>query len=97
MKHFYLYHVQKHLQKEFTKTVSYNRFTELQRKTIVPLAVFIKVICLGKCTDISLRICHIKNGRSNTKPLKTWLPKGDIPSVGCISYEIDLIINNDKG
>jgi hypothetical protein len=32
MKHFYLYYVQKHMQEDFPKTVSYSRFVELTRE-----------------------------------------------------------------
>jgi len=35
-KHFYLYYLQKHMQKEFPKTVSYNRFTELMQQNLMP-------------------------------------------------------------
>ena len=53
LKHFYTQYVQIHLTSEFPKTVSYNRFVELQSKVAMPLAVFLKTCCLGKCTGIS--------------------------------------------
>jgi late competence protein required for DNA uptake (superfamily II DNA/RNA helicase) len=53
LKSFYLFYVQKHMQRDFPRTVSYNRFIELQRKVCVPLAIFVKMMCLGKCTGIS--------------------------------------------
>lgn len=48
LKSFYVFYVQKHMQEDFANTVSYNRFVELQRKVSVPLAIFVKMMCLGK-------------------------------------------------
>ena len=43
LKHFYLNHVSEHMQDMFPDCVSYNRFVELQKKVIQPLAVFMKM------------------------------------------------------
>ena len=65
-KSFYLLYVKKHLKAEFPGTVSYNRFVELQKQVVLPLAVFAKTCCLGDCTGISfidstpLRVCNNK-------------------------------------
>jgi ribosome-associated protein YbcJ (S4-like RNA binding protein) len=40
LKHFYIHYVQKHMQSEFPETVSYNRFVELQSKSILPMVDF---------------------------------------------------------
>ena len=70
LKHFYQQYVVKHLNNEFPETVSYNRFTELQRKALLPMAVFMKMCCLGQCTGISfidstpIKSCHIKKGET---------------------------------
>lgn len=53
LKHFYKHKVCGHLSHLFPKTVSYNRFVELEREVAVPLAIFIKKVLLGKCTGIS--------------------------------------------
>ena len=37
----------------FPKTVSYNRFVELERKVALPLLVFVKQVLLGKCTGVN--------------------------------------------
>ena len=64
LKHFYQEHVCKHLRHLFPKVVSYNRFVELEREVVLPLALFIKKVLLGKCTGISfvdstpLRVCR---------------------------------------
>lgn len=76
LKHFYQGYVQRHMKDKFPVTVSYNRFVELQKKVNVPMAVFVKMMCLGKCTGISfidstpIRACHIKRENS-TKLSKT--------------------------
>ncbi len=70
-KHFYLYCVQKHLQKEFPDTVSYNRFVELMQANMLPLTLYMKTCCLGECTGISfvdstpIRACKNKRIRNN--------------------------------
>ena len=67
LKHFYLDHVCKHMRHLFPKTVSYNRFVELEKRAVLKLAVLVKTILMGKCTGISfidstpLRVC--KNQR----------------------------------
>ncbi|KAA6340303.1 hypothetical protein EZS27_011828 [termite gut metagenome] len=70
-KHYYLFYVQKYLTREFPDLVSYNRFVELQSKVFIQFALFLKLICLGKCTGITyvdstcIRICHNKRIRRN--------------------------------
>ncbi len=67
LKHFYQEKVCKHMRHLFPKVVSYNRFVELEKEVAIPLALFIRKVLLGKCTDISfvdstpLRVC--KNQR----------------------------------
>lgn len=53
LKAFYLDYVKVHMISDFPKTVSYNRFVELQKKVLVALAVFAKTSINGKCTGIS--------------------------------------------
>lgn len=101
LKHFYVNHVQKYLASEFPKTVSYNRFVELQSKVIMKLAIFVKTYCLGNCTGISfidstpLRACHIKRERQN-KVFKTLATKGQCSVGWFYGFKLHLIIN-DKG
>ena len=67
LKHFYLQYVCKYMRHLFPKTVSYNRFVELERRAVVKLAILVKSVLMGKCTGISfidstpLRVC--KNQR----------------------------------
>ncbi|BAV94357.1 transposase [Ichthyobacterium seriolicida] len=65
-KHFYLNFSQKHMIKEFPKTLSYNRFVGLMQQNLLPLTLLLKTFCLGKCTRISfvystpIRVCNNK-------------------------------------
>lgn len=101
LKHFYLFYVQKHMFKEFPNTVSYNRFVELQKKSIMPLAIFMKTCALGKCTGISyidstpLIACHIKREKQH-KTFKGIAQKGQCSLGWFFGFKLHLIIN-DKG
>ena len=100
-KHFYLYYLQKHMQKEFPKTVSYNRFTELMQQNFMPLTLFLKTCCLGKCSGISfidstpVRVC--KNKRINqNKVFKGIATTGKSTMGWFYGFKLHIIIN-DKG
>ena len=101
LKSFYVFYVQKHMQADFPVTVSYNRFVELQRKVCIPLAIFVKMMCMGKCTGISfidstpLRCCHIKRERGH-KTFKGIAEKGQCSIGWFYEFKLHLIIN-DKG
>lgn len=68
-KHSYIYYVKTHMQKEFTKTFSYNRFVELIQSNL--MTMFTKTYCLGVCTRISfidsipIRVCKNKRIKRN--------------------------------
>ena len=100
-KHFYLYYLQKHMQKEFPKTVSYNRFTELMQQNLMPLTLFLKTCCLGKCTGISfidstpIRVC--KNKRINQNKVFNGIATTGKSTMGWFyGFKLHIIIN-DKG
>lgn len=101
LKHFYLYYISKHLNKEFPNLVSYNRFVELQTKTAVPMAIFLKTCCLGQCTGISiidstpLRVCHIRREKQH-RTFKDLATKGHTSTGWFFGFKLHLIIN-DKG
>lgn len=101
LKHFYTQYVQTHLTSEFPKTVSYNRFVELQCKAAMPLAIFLKTCCLGNCTGISfidstpLRACHIRREKQN-RVFKGLATKGQCSIGWFFGFKLHLIIN-DKG
>jgi len=64
--HSYSECIPKYFNSYFPKTVSYNRFVGLQKTVVLPMAVFAKTYCLGKCSGISflgstpLRVCKNK-------------------------------------
>lgn len=100
-KHFYLFYVQKHLQKDFPKTVSYNRFVELMQANILPLTLYMKTSCLGDCTGISfidstpIRVC--KNKRIyNNKVFKGIANTGKSTMGWFYGFKLHIIVN-DKG
>jgi len=47
-KHYYLFYVKEHLQKEFPKQLSYNRFIEIEHKVAIHMVLFLKLICFGE-------------------------------------------------
>lgn len=101
LKHFYTQYVQKYLIKEFPRTVSYNRFVELQQKASMPMAIFLKTCCLGNCTGVSfidstpIKACHIRREHSN-KVFKGMATKGQCSIGWFFGFKLHLIIN-DKG
>lgn len=90
-----------HMQSEFPKTVSYNRFTELMQSSILPLALFVKMCCLGDCTGISfidstpIRVCKNKRIKRN-KVFKDIATVGKSTMGYFYGFKLHLIIN-DKG
>ena len=101
LKHFYKEHVCKHLRHLFPRTVSYNRFVELQQKVIVPFIIFIKKVLLGKCTGISfvdstpLRVC--RNQRIHIhKTFKGFAARGKCSMGWFFGFKLHLICN-EKG
>jgi len=100
-KHFYIFYVQKHMQSEFPKTVSYNRFTELMQSNILPLTMFLKTCCMGNCTGISfvdstpVRVCKNKRIKNN-KVFKDIANVGKSTMGWFYGFKLHLIIN-EKG
>lgn len=101
IKHFYLFYVRQHLQNEFPDTVSYNRFTELMQSTVLPMTIFLKSCCLGKCTGISyidstpIRVCKNKRIKRN-KVFRDVATVGKSTMGWFYGFKLHLIIN-DKG
>jgi hypothetical protein len=101
LKHFYLFYMGKHLKNEFPNLVSYNRFVELQKRTVVPMALFLKTCCLGQCTGISiidstpLKVCHIRREKQH-KTFKNLATKGHTSTGWFFGFKLHMIIN-DKG
>lgn len=98
LKHFYIHYVQRHMQSEFPETVSYNRFVELQSKSVLPMVVFLQTCCLGKCSGISfldstvLKVCHYKREKQN-KVFKGMAAKGRGTMGWFFGFKLHIIIN----
>lgn len=101
LKHFYLYYVKVHLQKEFPQTVSYNRFVELQQKSLVPMVLFLQMKRLSSCTGISyldsttIKVCD-KNREHQNKVFKGIATKGKSTMGWFFGFKLHIVIN-DKG
>ncbi len=100
-KHYYLFYVRKHLSQEFPKTVSYNRFTELMQSNMLPLCLYMKTCCLGKCTGISfidstpVRVCN-KKRISKNQVFKDIATIGKSTMGWFYGFKLHIIVN-DKG
>ena len=101
LKHYYLFYVSQHLNKEFPKLVSCNRFVELQQQVALPLVLFLKLCRMGECTGISfvdsttLKACHIKREKQN-KVFSGIATKGKSTTGWFFGFKLHIIIN-DKG
>lgn len=100
-KHFYLFYLQKHMKKDFPNTVSYNRFTELMQQNLMPLTLFLKTCCLGKCSGISfidstpIRVC--KNKRIGRNKVFKGIANTGKSTMGWFhGFKLHIVIN-DKG
>jgi hypothetical protein len=101
LKHFYLFYVQRHMPGEFPQTVSYNRFVELSQSVLLPMSIFLKTCCLGRCTGISfvdstpIRVCHNKRIKRN-KVFKDIAQVGKSTMGWFYGFKLHIVIN-DKG
>ncbi len=100
-KHFYQNHVCQHMRGYFPNLVSYNRMVELQTKAVLPLALFVKMYRMGKCSGISfidstsIRVCH--NRRIHSHKVFAGLAKRGKTSKGWF-YGFKLhLVHNDRG
>lgn len=101
MKHFYIHYVQKHMNDQFPKTVSYNRFLELMQAATLPMTMFLKTCCMGKGTGISfidstpIRVC--KNKRIKRHKVFNGLAQLGKSTMGYFfGFKLHIVIN-DKG
>lgn len=95
---FYLGYVSRHLTDAFQNLVSYNRFVELQKVAVLPLAIFTKTCCMGDCTGISfvdstpIPVC--KNKRIyNHKVFKNIATTGKSTMGWFFGFKLHLIVN----
>jgi hypothetical protein len=98
-KHYYLFHVCRHMTSEFPNLVSYNRFVELSYIHLFPLVAFLRTQCLGQCTGISfidstpLRACHIKREHSH-RVMKGLATKGQCSIGWFFGLKLHCLIND---
>lgn len=88
-----------HLNSEFPKLVSYNRFVELQKLASLPLIMFVSSNCMGECTGFSfidstkLSVC--KNQRiKQHKQFKGIAQSGHTSTGWFYGFKLHLIIND---
>lgn len=100
-KHYYQQIVQDHWADLFPKSLSYNRFVEIQSRYFIVLALFLKEKSLGKCTGISfmdsttIKVC--RNQRiHNHKVFKTLAERGKSSMGWFFGFKLHLICN-EKG
>lgn len=101
LKHFYLNEICVRYRHLFPDTVSYGRFTELEKSIVVQFVIFVKKCLLGKCTGISfvdstmLRVC--RNQRIHMHKVFKGLAQRGKCSLGWFyGFKLHLICN-DKG
>ena len=98
LKHFYVRYVLVHMRHLFPTPVSYNRFTELERRVIVPFILFLKKCLMGGCTGISfvdstaLRVC--RNQRIHLhKVFKGLAQRGQCSMGWFYGFKLHLVCN----
>ncbi len=100
-KHFYPYYGSKHMNHYFPDLVSYNRFVELQKSIIQPLAVYLKLLGLGKCSSFSFidstafKLCHYKREKQN-KVFQGIAEKSYRTLGWCYGFKLHLV-SSDRG
>jgi hypothetical protein len=93
--------VQIHLTSDFSETVSYNRFVELQQKALFLMVIFLKMMRLGSCTGISfvdstpLRVCNNKR-IYNHKVFDGIAQRGKLTMGFFFGSKLHFVVN-DKG
>ncbi len=101
LKHFYTEYVTEHMCDIFPNLVSYNRFVELQRSMMLPLAIFIKEVLLGKCTGITfvdstpLKVCRQQRIHCH-KVFKGIATRGHCSMGWFFGFKLHIICN-DRG
>jgi hypothetical protein len=100
-KHYYLHYVGEHLKSEFPDQLSYNRFIQLEHRVMIPLMLFLKLICFGECTGITfvdstkIAVCHNKRIKRN-RVFKDLAALGKSTTGWFYGFKLHLVCN-DKG
>lgn len=98
-KSYYKNYVLEHMKSDFEALVSYNRFIELKKETVMPLFMFLKLYALSRCTGISfidsfcLKASH--NRRIYSHKVFKGLAKRGKTSVGWFyGFKVHFVINH---
>lgn len=100
-KRYYNELVRVHWNDLFPDLISYERFNQTQYMLFIPLIMYLKDRCLGKCTGISfvdstpLNVCHIKREKQH-KVFKDFAHKSKGTMGWYYGFKLHLIVN-DKG
>lgn len=100
-KAYYLEQVMKHWHSEFPSLVSYTRFVEYIPSVLVPLMVYLRTCCLGKCTGISfvdstsLDVC-LNQRIHNHKVFAGLAARGQTSTGWFFGFKLHLVVN-DRG
>ena len=100
-KDFYLKYVCKHLRDHFPDVVSYNRMVELQSRAALPLAIFLKMYHMGKCSGVSfidstpIVVCHNRRIHQH-KVFRDLAQRGKSSKGWFYGFKLHLV-HNDKG
>jgi hypothetical protein len=100
-KHYYLFFIGEYLKKEFPNQLSYNRFIQVEHKVLIPMILFLKLICFGECTGITfvdstkIAVCHNKRIKRN-KVFQNMAEVGKSTMGWFFGFKLHLVCN-DKG
>lgn len=98
-KEYYLYDVLKNENNYYRNLVSYSRFIELKKQLFIPMTLFIRSCCLGKCTGISIidscpiRSTHVKR-KHRSKVMKSFGAKGKTNTGWFFGFKLHIVINH---
>jgi hypothetical protein len=100
-KFFYIHFICDHLKKEFPKTLSYNRFIQLEPRLFMPMMFFLNMVCFGKCSGITIidstkiAVCHNKRIYNN-KIFRDFAKRGKSSMGWFYGFKLHFVCN-DKG
>jgi hypothetical protein len=98
-KSYYKNEVLVHMKTDFTKSISYNRFIELKKNAVLPLALFLKIYCKANCTGISfidsfaIKVCHNRRIHSH-KVFKNLARRGQTSMGWFYGFKVHFIISH---
>jgi hypothetical protein len=94
-------YVGKYLKDEFPRQLSYSRFVQLERRVMIPLVLFLKLVCFGECIGITF-VDSTKIAACNNKRIKRNKSFNGLAEVGkstmgwFFGFKLHLVCN-DKG